>query len=604
MKQFCFVIAALGIGTLTHAQSWSLLGNKAVGTNAFIGTTDNAPVQLRVNGIPAGYSGYDGNHNVSFGFWSMPNITGQENTAFGFNSLNRTSTAFENTAVGANSMIRTTTGAQNTAIGSYTLLNNVSGNYNIAIGSAALYNSTNTSNNIAIGNNALRDVTEGVDGAMGGGFSSSYNVAVGVNSLQHNTTGNFNTGLGYQSLLANTTGQWNTAVGAGVLQNNTTGFFNTAVGVSALHYNSTGEQNTAIGEESMAGLGTNSHTGSYNTALGLRSLDSNSTGSNNTAIGYRALDRNYYGSNNTAIGLYADVANNSVYNSSLLGMNTLAAGNNITAIGFGAVATANNQVRLGNSSLTKVGGYANWSSITDSRINKDVKSDVPGLDFINKLKPVTYTIDIDAADKIETPNRNIQFSGQEAYERNIKKQKRMTGFVAQDVEQAASDTKYDFSAIDKPENANSVYALKLAEFVVPLVKAVQELSNDSKKKDSVINELQTQITELKNRLANGTTDNSTIAPGQEGAIAILEQNAPNPFSYNTTIRYSIPPNSKAAYLNISDAAGLTVKQVTLNASSGQGSYQLDGQSLMSGTYFYYLMVDGKKTLAKKMVLAR
>lgn len=605
MKQLLSVTIGLCIGSICHGQSWSLHGNSGTNSKNFLGTTDNNPILFRVNNVPSGFSGYDNNRSVAFGYWAYASGSGPDNTVIGFNALSRSTTASENTAVGMNSMLKTTTGTHNTAVGSFSLLNNVNGNYNIAIGSAALYNSVNTSNNVAIGNNALRDVTTGEDGAMGGGFSSSYNVAVGINTLQHNTTGNFNTGIGYQALLNNGSGQWNTAVGAGVLQNNTTGFFNTAMGVSSLHYNTTGEQNTAIGEESMAGLGTQTHTGSYNTALGLRSLDSNSTGSNNTAIGYRALDRNYYGSNNTAVGLYADVANNAIYNGSILGARTIAGANNVTAIGFGSVALADNQIRLGNSSITKVGGFANWSSVTDNRVNKDVKSDIPGLDFINKLNPVTYAVDIDAADNIETPGRNLGYSGLELSERNAKKKKRISGFVAQEVEKAASDTKYDFSGIDKPENNNSLYALKYAEFVVPLVKAVQELSNDSKKKDSIIAAMQEQLQELKKQLSNaGNGNGSTSSTTNNDKPFILEQNSPNPFSYNTNITYTLPESSKSAYLNISDASGVLLKQISLPTSQGKGSYQLDAQSMMSGIYFYSLVVDGKRAVTKKMMLTR
>ena len=49
-----------------------------------------------------------------------------------------------------------------------------------------------------------------------------------------------------------------------------------------------------------------------------------------------------------------------------------------------------------------------------------------------------------------------------------------TGFIAQEVEQAAQQTGYHFSGIDKPKNENDLYGLRYAEFVVPLVKAVQE----------------------------------------------------------------------------------------------------------------------------------
>lgn len=49
-----------------------------------------------------------------------------------------------------------------------------------------------------------------------------------------------------------------------------------------------------------------------------------------------------------------------------------------------------------------------------------------------------------------------------------------TGFLAQEVEQAAKEVGFDFHGVVKPYNGQGLYALRYAEFVVPLVKAVQE----------------------------------------------------------------------------------------------------------------------------------
>ena len=88
----------------------------------------------------------------------------------------------------------------------------------------------------------------------------------------------------------------------------------------------------------------------------------------------------------------------------------------------------------------------------------------------------------------------------------------MTGFLAQEVETAALECNYDFSGIDKPKNVNDHYSLRYAEFVVPLVKAVQEQQemieeqqkeiDKLKEQNSKINELEKQIQELKDLIQN------------------------------------------------------------------------------------------------------
>lgn len=62
--------------------------------------------------------------------------------------------------------------------------------------------------------------------------------------------------------------------------------------------------------------------------------------------------------------------------------------------------TAPSQVRIGNASTTSIGGFTNWTNISNGRVKRNIQDNVPGLTFINKLKPVTYNLDLDAADKI------------------------------------------------------------------------------------------------------------------------------------------------------------------------------------------------------------
>ena len=80
-----------------------------------------------------------------------------------------------------------------------------------------------------------------------------------------------------------------------------------------------------------------------------------------------------------------------------------------------------------------------------------------------------------------------------------------SGFVAQEVEQAAKDAKYNFSGVDKPKNETDMYGLRYAEFVVPLVKAVQELSKKNEEQQNKLTDQQQQINELReivNKLVN------------------------------------------------------------------------------------------------------
>ena len=77
-----------------------------------------------------------------------------------------------------------------------------------------------------------------------------------------------------------------------------------------------------------------------------------------------------------------------------------------------------------------------------------------------------------------------------------------TGFIAQEVEAAAKKLGFDFSGVDAPKNENDYYGLRYAEFVVPLVKAVQELSTLNAEKDKKIADLETRLKRLEQTRLN------------------------------------------------------------------------------------------------------
>jgi trimeric autotransporter adhesin len=277
-------------------------------------------------------------------------------------------------------------------------------------------------------------------GFQSGTFTPAYRV---------DTPGIGNTGTGSNSLYYNK-GSYNTAAGSNTMQNNRTGSFNAATGAYSLYNNTTGGTNTANGSSA---------------------LYANTTGSLNTAVGGMALYNNRTGSFNTGIG----------YNTSL----TRDSFSNATAIGYGAVVNASNKVRLGNSAVTSIEGAVAFSVVSDGRFKYSVKEDVKGLDFILQLRPVTYQFDIK---RYETQtgqpgNNNENKPAINEMEAAYKEAAglRRSGFIAQEVEKAANKAGYDFSGIIKPQSSDDHYSLSYESFVVPMVKAIQELNDKVEK---------------------------------------------------------------------------------------------------------------------------
>jgi hypothetical protein len=83
--------------------------------------------------------------------------------------------------------------------------------------------------------------------------------------------------------------------------------------------------------------------------------------------------------------------------------------------------------------------------------------------------------------------------------------------------------------------------------------------------------------------------------------AVLHQNAPNPFSFTTDIRYYIPPQVASADCVIYDIQGKEKKRIDI---AGRGNGNIRVGNLNAGTYVYSLYINGKLADAKKMTVAR
>jgi hypothetical protein len=238
---------------------------------------------------------------------------------------------------------------------------------------------------------------------------------------------------------------------------------------------------------------------------------------------------------------------------------------------------------------------------------KNAQENVPGLVFVNRLRPVTFNWDLGPIDsslwkpslpfEYEIPQDliDIQIMAKEAKEKQIQ-----TGFIAQEVDLAAQSIGYYFSGVDEDGVGN--YGLRYAEFVVPLTKAIQELSKQNDRLQTQVNELTELIYNSQSR--SGNADGSVTGLQElPNSNASLQQNAPNPFSQTTQIKFYLPENIKIASLNIYNLQGRELKQIILN-QRGAGSQLISGSEFVAGIYLYALIADGKKIDRKEMILTK
>ncbi len=398
--------------------------------------------------------------------------------AIGQNTL-EVDTGFNNIAIGAYAIRSNTNGGGNIGIGIGAVGDNTVGDDNYGLGHGALSSNVSGSYNVGIGKSSHEDLIDGYSNVALGHFTltnnihGSDNIAIGYGALSSDTLTDGQLAIGHSALRYNKSGTSNLAIGNYVMRFNNDGSDNTAVGDSSLLRNRDGMQNVALGKNSMI----ENQDGNNNVAIGAYA-SSLATGDNNTVIGSPAGEGQVAGDENTFVGYRAGWTANST-SSSYLGSYAGPSGStgftNSTGIGYSAITTANNQARIGNT-VTSIGGPVAWTTVSDGQFKVNVKENVKGLDFIMDLRPVTYNLDVyKVAEFLKEDERFEDGVPQHMLDARASKFKTVqTGFIAQEVEASAKKLGYDFSGVDAPKNENDYYGLRYAEFVVPLVKGMQE----------------------------------------------------------------------------------------------------------------------------------
>lgn len=344
------------------------------------------------NSLPTTLAYKDQDETIT-GEWTFDNRISQENlglsTFFGFESgLNDDLSDNENTAFGYQTLKSNTSGTENVAIGNYALMDNTTAFENIAVGAYALTDNTTGSRNTAVGFRALWKNTTGEN-----------NTAFGFQSLDNNLTSSNNTALGRQTLFSNTIGTRNVAAGYASLYSNINGDNNIAFGFNAL-YNSDSDSNTAVGYQTLYGL---------------------TSGGQNVALGFRA--GRYLNDGVTAL----ETNTNSLY----LGYNTKSSADgsqNEIVIGFESEGNGSNTVTLGNDSITNTylkgivnGVGSGLTALNASNISSGTLADarlsanVPLLNVEN-----TFSEDLNLVKNLNLRNnQQIKFEDSSGTERDV-----------------------------------------------------------------------------------------------------------------------------------------------------------------------------------------
>ena len=163
----------------------------------------------------------------------------------------------------------------------------------------------------------------------------------------------------------------------------------------------------------------------------------------------------------------------------------------LTTFGGNAVPVISATYNLGTGAA---GGNLRWNNIflinspnisSDARLKTDIEPSILGLDFIKKIQPSQYKMIIGGNDPVHGEDGKITYIARPGKRTHF-------GFIAQNVKEAIPEG-FDFGGLwqEDLEDEESLLSLRYEEFLSPMVKSIQELSN-------MIESLEERIQELEN----------------------------------------------------------------------------------------------------------
>ena len=233
---------------------------------------------------------------------------------------------------------------------------------------------------------------------------------------------------------------------------------------------------------------------------------------------------------------------------------------------------------------------------SDERFKENVEPVTGVLSSLDNLEAVSYTLKNDmakskqAVDAIEVLTEKAQKDKDDYakfFAENEKGSERY-GFIAQNVKEV-------FPELVHTDNSGYMYVDYIG--LIPIL--VQS-----------INELKARVEELTAE-KDAEENPLTLAAQQAGqneleaslGDAKLYQNAPNPWSSETVIRYCLPQTVARADIYIYDMQGAQLKSIPAQGR-GESQVTLTARDLKAGMYLYALVADGALVDSKQMILTK
>ena len=249
-----------------------------------------------------------------------------------------------------------------------------------------------------------------------------------------------------------------------------------------------------------------------------------------------------------------------------------------------------------------------WTVSSDKRYKKNIRELTEVMQTIRALRGVSYEYRHDEFPGKRFPNTSTH------------------GFIAQEVKEVlpelVSEDEEGYYGVSYTglipllteavkEHDVKLEQLDLLEQENQVIKAAnEEIKAENQAIRAELDALRAMLTDICNSGCAGLSGNTGQSNGsdfngfdQGHSGTFLYQNEPNPFEQQTVIRYRVPEYVHKVAIVIYNMYGEQLKAFE-ELPAGENRIEVSGGTLAAGTYLYSLIVDGKESDTKRMVLVK
>ena len=152
------------------------------------------------------------------------------------------------------------------------------------------------------------------------------------------------------------------------------------------------------------------------------------------------------------------------------------------------------------------------------------------------------------------------------------------------------------------EGKSGYFGVDYSKVIPLLLEGIKEHKDTISSLRTELNDLKQEVEEIKQELGIAKPSVPSNSSSNSDLTGRLKQNAPNPFSEETVISYTIEGDFDRGTISVLDYNGQQIRDFRVQESMGE--IKFNGSGYPAGIYFYGLFVDDELLDIKKMIIAK